>query len=147
MPPRGLLAKGLEEERHDKVTVAELAGLELGLARGALRSPMGLPEEITSEDGIALRQRHVRPRFLGYAFMGRPGHGEGPAERFEGLRRRRRIGRSGARDRALDRPGDKKPGDTRPKQPQNARPTHRFFSRSLFLISCCREQRRIGTRV
>ena len=134
MPARGLLAKGLQEERHDKVAVAEFAGLDLSLARGALRSSMGLPEEIAGGEGIGFREWHVRPGFLGHAFMRRPGLGEGPPERFQGLRRCRRVGRPGARDRARDRPGDKKPGDTRHKQAQNARPTHRFFSRSHFLI-------------
>ena len=134
MPPRGLLAKGLQEERHDKVAVAELAGLDLCLALGALFSSMGLPEEIAGGEGIGFRQWHFRPRSLRHAFKRHPGLGEGPPERFEGLRRFRRVRGLGARDRARDRPGDKKPGDTRHKQAQNARPTHRFFSRSHFLI-------------
>ena len=96
MPPRGLLAKGLQEERHDKVAVAELAGLDLGLALGALRSPMGFPEEIAGSDGVWVCEWHVRPGFLGRDFKGRPGLSEGRPERFQGLRRCRRVGRPGA---------------------------------------------------
>ena len=134
MPPRGLLAKGLQEERHDKVAVAELAGLDLCLALGALFSSMGLPEEIAGGEGIGFREWHVRPGFLGRDFKGRPGLSEGRPERFEGLRRFRRVRGLGARDRARDRPGDDNPGDTCPKQAQNNGVAHRFFSRSLFFI-------------
>ena len=80
--------------------------------------------EIAGGEGIALRQRHVRPGFLGHAFGSRPRGTEGRPERFQRRRRRRRIGRPGVARRHT---GEKRRNE-REQDPTEAGATHLFFS-------------------